>query len=394
MINQILNFLRVHPAILNCFWKVAHVFFAIVSIFVPVREKTMLITSFAGRKYDDSPKALYEAIKKRPEFSDWSIIWAFVTPEKYDLPEVKKIRIDTWDFFMALLYSRVWISNSGMDRNIGINRKETIKIETWHGTPIKKIGIDQNSGILGNYKPNKRIDSKTIRCAQSDYDRKIFQRIFNASESAFLMCDLPRNDELKYVDSKKSLEIKRKLDIPEGKKVILYMPTYREYLVTENNRTYLAPPMNLKKWENMLGKKYVLLMRAHYAVNEALKLEENDFVRDVSNYPYINELYIAADILISDYSSSYFDFSILKKPVLCFAYDLEEYSQKRGLYIDLSKELPCPIDKTEDEVIKHIINMDEKEAIINVEKFNLKYAPSAGNACESVITELIKRISE
>lgn len=393
MRDRILNFLRVHPSILNLFWKITHVFFRCVSLFVPVKEKTMLITSFAGRKYDDSPKALFEKIREMPDFQGWEITWAFVDPSQFSIPDVKKVRIDTWPFFIALLSSKVWISNSGMDRNIGINRKKTIKIETWHGTPLKKIGSDQNSGTLGNYKPYKTIDSTTIRCAQSEYDREIYKRVFNASEECFLMCDLPRNDELLTATPSKIAQIKTKLNIPIEKKVILYMPTYREYLVNKDNQTFLAPPMDLNKWRNRLGNEFVLLMRAHYAVSEALNLIENDFVRDVSSYPFINELYLVADILISDYSSSYFDFSILKKPMLCFAYDLEEYSQKRGLYIDLAKELPCSIDRTEDEVIDSILNLDYAKSIERVSAFNKKYAPFAGNACESVIEEIIKRLN-
>ena len=392
MRNQILNFLRVHPAILNCFWKVAHIVFAIVSIFIPVREKTMLITSFAGRKYDDSPKALFERIRELPEFRDWEIIWAFVDPSQFDIPGIKKVRIDTWAFFAALMYSKVWISNSGMDRNIGIRRKGIVKVETWHGTPLKKIGSEQNSGTLGNYKPSKKVDNKTIRCAQSEFDKTIFARVFNASEGSFLMCDLPRNDELLSASAIRIKRIREKLHIPEGKKVLLYMPTYREYLINEDNQTFLAPPMNLDKWKEKIGNHYVLLMRAHYAVSEALKLVENEFVRDVSKYPFINDLYFIADILISDYSSSFFDFSILKRPMLCFAYDLDEYSKKRGLYLDMNKELPCPIDQTEDEVLDHILNIDYEKASEKAAEFNSKYAPYAGHSSQTVINEVIKRL--
>ncbi|SEQ24145.1 CDP-glycerol glycerophosphotransferase [Lachnospiraceae bacterium RM5] len=392
MRSIILNFLRVHPRILNLFWRIAHILFMLIGLFVPLKANTMLITAFAGRKYDDSPKALYEEVIKRNEFRGWDIIWAFVDPDQFEIPVGRKIRIDTWSFFMALLYSRVWISNSGMDRNICINRKGTIKIETWHGTPLKKIGIDQNSGVLGNFKPNKKIDTTTIRCSQSEFDRDIFVRVFNADKNCILLSDLPRNDELLCFKDEDIIKIKKNLKIDNNKKVLLYMPTYREYLVNKNNQTFIAPPINLEKWKDELGNNYVLLFRAHYAVNAALNLVETEFVRDVSDYPYINELYAVSDILISDYSSAYFDFSILDKPMLCFAYDKEEYEERRGLYLDLEENLPCAISKVETDIIREINTMDYKKSCEKSREFHRKFAPYAGNASKAVVDELIERL--
>ncbi len=392
MRSKILDFLRTHPGILNSFWKIMHVVFRFISIFVPIRKKTMLITSFAGRKFDDSPKALYDEILKRPEFKDWDLIWAFVDPDQFEIPRGRKIRIDTWPFFMALLYSAVWISNSGMDRNININRKGTIKIETWHGTPFKKIGSDQNSGTLGNYEETGPVDTRTIRCAQSEFDRDIFVRVFNAAPETFLLSDLPRNDSLLTYTEEQKAEIRKKIVIPDDKKIILYMPTYREYLVNEKNQTFLAPPMDLEKWQEKLGNQYVLLVRLHYAVSVAMALKENDFVKDVSGYPAINDLYAIADILLSDYSSAYVDYSILDKPMFCFAYDEAEYTEKRGLYLNLHEVLPCRIDADEDSVIDSILQMDEQKACEAAKAFHQRFAPHAGHASITVVDELIRRL--
>lgn len=387
MRTKILNFLRVHPITLNLFWKLLRVLLGIVSFFVPVRPKTMLITSFAGRKYDDSPKALYEEILKHSEFDDWNIIWAFIEPNNFEIPRGRKIKIDTWAFFMALLYSKVWISNSGMDRNIGINRKATIKVETWHGTPIKKIGIDQNSNILGNYEPSKKIDKTTIRCAQSEYDRDIFARVFNADKSCFIMCGLPRNDELLKYKKDDIEKIRWKLRIPEGKKVLLYMPTYREYLVNEKRETFLTPPINLEKWENELGAEYVLLVRLHYAVSVALNVKENNFVIDVSNYPSINDLYIASDILISDYSSAFFDYSITNKCMLHFTYDFEEYQEKRGVYFDIREYLSGA--SNENGIINILRILNYQEEIRKTISFRNKYVNFYGDASRQIVNSIV-----
>lgn len=392
--KRVIAFLKAHPLCVRLFWKTAWLLLNVWGFFVPVRKKTMIFCSFGGRKFDDSPKAIYDEICRREEFQDWRLIWAFVQPDDFEVPRGDKIRVDTLTFFHALLYSRVWVSNSGMDRGIELHRKKNIIVETWHGTPLKKIGGDENTNLLGGgvAAPKRKPDKRTIRCAQSDFDREIFSRIFNADRDAILLSDLPRNDELLKYNESQIKSIKAGLNIANDKKIILYTPTYREYLIDDNHETYIAPPMNLDKWREKLGNEYVLLIRAHYAVSAAMNLRENEFVKDVSFYPHLNDLYIIADMMISDYSSAYFDYSILHRPMLCFAYDLEEYEEKRGLYLDLESTLPCSIDRNEDEIINHIINMNEKEATDRVKQFSERFAPHVGNATKKVIDEIKKKI--
>ena len=387
--ERIINYLKVHPNVLNIGWDFLHIALSSISFFIK-KKNTIVITSYAGRNYDDSPKALYLEICKRHEFDDWEIVWVFKNPEKERIPRGKKIKIDTWEFFKTLMSSRVWISNTGMDRDIHINQPKTIKIETWHGTPLKKIGIDQNNTAVG--RRGNRLDCDTIRCAQSEYDREIFERVFNASENSFLMCDLPRNDVLRFSTPEQNRQLRNKLNIPEDKKVILYMPTYREYDIDKDNQYYAAPPMNIEKWERELGEEYILLVRAHYAINKALGISDNGFVRDVTDYPSLNDLYIVSDCLISDYSSAFVDYSILSRPMSCFAYDYEKYKAERGLYIDFNSEMPCRVLKTEDEVLRHIKSIDYKTESEKTAAFREKYAPFKGSSSKAVVDELIDRL--
>ena len=387
--DKIIHYLIGHPKVLDTGWRVLHVTLSICTILIP-KKKTIVITSYAGRNYDDSPKALYEEICKRKEFDNWEIVWVFVNPERFIIPRGRKIKIDTLKFFYTLMSSKLWISNTGMDRDIHINQPKTVKIETWHGTPLKKIGIDQNNTAVG--RRNRRLDNSTIRCAQSEYDREIFKRVFNAAEDSFLMCDLPRNDGLRFFSADKTKQIRSRLGIPEDKKVLLYMPTYREYDIDDRNQYYAAPPIDLQKWEAMLGAEYVLLVRLHYAVSKAMEIKDNDFVKDVSHYATLNDLYLSADCLISDYSSAFVDYSILERPMLCFAYDYEKYSRERGLYIDFNKEMPCKVLKTEDEVIECIKTMDYEDMQRKVTAFREKYAPYKGVSSSAVVDEAIRRL--
>src|SRR5699024_9654798 len=108
-----------------------------------------------------------------------------------------------------------------------------------------------------------------------------------------------------------------------------------------------------------------------------------------SEYPEINKLLIAADILISDYSATIFDYSILEKPIICFAYDYKQYSEERGLYIDFKKELPSGIVNTQEEVVEKIKTMNYKEECIKTDQFKKKYIEKSGNATKKYAKTLI-----
>ena len=396
MRDKLIFFLKANPTIVQLVWAMARFFLRLWGWFVPVQAKTMIFCSFGGRKFDDSPKAIYEEVCNRHEFDDWRLIWAFIEPNKYIIPRGEKKKVDTLSFFKSLLYSKVWVSNSGMDRGVELKRKCNIRVETWHGAPFKKIcGEEHQNSFNSNINTfSRKRDADTIRCAQSEYDLEIFARIFNSDKSAFLPYDLPRNDILFKYSDEQIAQIKKTIGVDNNKKIVLYAPTYREYLVNDHKDTFIAPPINLKKWEERLGDNYVLLIRAHYAVTAALDFKESEFVKNVSLYPFINDLYIISDILISDYSSSFIDYSILNRPMLCFAYDLEEYEEKRGLYVNLDEELPCIIDYDEDSLIDHILNLDYEAASKETRKFHQKYAPHAGNASKMVVDEIIKRLGD
>jgi len=390
--QQFINFLKVHPVILKVFWTVLRGVISVFGIFVPINKKKIIFSSLGGRNFDDSPRAIYDEVIERKEFNDWTIVWAFVNPNEYNIPRGKKVKIDTIAFFIQLLSSYVWIANSGMDRGIEIKRRGIIRVETWHGTPIKKICGEENEILMANTKSSKQLDRSTIRCAQSEFDKTVFMRVFNAAENAVLLSGVPRNDNILSYTQLDVRRIKKQLSIPQEKKVLFYTPTYREYLLDEKNQTYIAPPLTLDKWKKVLGDEYVFLIRAHYAVVNSLNIQEDDFVKDVSQYPAINDLYAIADMMISDYSSTFVDFSILDRPMFCFAYDLEEYKKKRGLYLDLKKDLPCLVDEDENTLLEHIKTVDYKMASDKTKKFHQKYATYVGEGSKRVVDEIVRRI--
>lgn len=393
MRERLIVFLKVHPWFLRMIWSVIR---GILGLFVKItkQKESVLFCSFGGRNFNDSPKAVYDEICRRKEFQDWRLIWAFVDPEKFNLPRGERVKVDTFAFFKALITSKIWVSNSGMDRGVDLITDKIIRVETWHGTPLKKIGGEENQNTFG-VKPNDYkgpIDISAIRCAQSEFDREIFARVFHAAKDTILLSDLPRNDELLTYTDKDRSSIREQMGLDNEKKVILYTPTYREYLINENSQNFIAPPIDMEKWKCELGSDYVLLVRAHYAVSAALGIIDNEFVRDVSSYCSLNDLYAISDMMISDYSSTYFDYSILDRPMLCFAYDKDVYEEKRGLYLDIEKDLPCRVCRTEDELLSEIKNLDYTMASKAASAFHQKYAPFAGNASKIVVDSIINKL--
>lgn len=383
---KLVNFIKNNRLIYSITIFFYRCFYNFIGLFCKTK-KQIIFTSFGGRKFDDSPFALYQQIISDDYFNDFEIIWAFSNPNSYQLPRGKAIKIDTFKFFVSLMKSKIWISNTSIDRGIGLHKKSVIRVETWHGTPLKKICGEENN-LTFKPKKNRKIDNKTIRCAQSEYDQEIFARVFNASKECIHICDLPRNDELaKEITLEEKNELLEKIGVPKNKKIILYMPTYREYLLDKKFNNYIVPPINLNIWKEKLSNEYVLLFRAHYAVNKVLGIKTDDFVIDVSNFPHLNSLFLISDILISDYSSAFFDFSITGKPMICFAYDLKEYCEKRGLYLDIKKDMFIDVFENENDLITNFKNISN-----NSYNFKQKYAPNPGNASAKLVLEIKKKL--
>ena len=137
-----------------------------------------------------------------------------------------------------------------------------------------------------------------------------------------LKVGLPRNDALANYTEECRSDIRKRLGIPDDdrRKIILYCPTFREYSQDSNHGVVLLPPMNLDYWKSQLKADYILLFRAHYEVSRTMKIFDDDFVRDMTSYPVLDDLMIVSDILISDYSSIFFDYSIMDKCMMHLEY--------------------------------------------------------------------------
>ena len=140
-------------------------------------------------------------------------------------------------------------------------------------------------------------------------------------------------------------------------------PQFREMSTFTSLDTLLEEHSSYQDGFDELKDEYIVLLRTHSYTNKLLGIEFNDFIRDYTNYPKINDLFKISDVLISDYSACIGDFSILERPIICFAYDYEEYGKSRGLYLDLETAMPSGVKRTEEEVLKQLLTMDyQKES--------------------------------
>ena len=343
--------------------------------FIPMDNK-MVLFSAHSRKYNDSPRAIYEYMIKQKRFKDYIFVWALEDPENVEIPgSPLKIKSDTLEYFKFSLKAKYWITCVNIERSLRYKKKNCIYLNTWHGLSINHCG---------NAVPGRQdCDFSNIDfvCYESEYHRKILIRDFLCRDDAMIPTGLPRNDKLYQTNEHQIIDLKKKLGLPLDKKILLYTPTWRDS--TDMGKTYsIKPPINIDIWRKELQGEYILLMRTHAYTTKLLGIEFNNFVRDMTNYPDINDLFKVADVLISDYSSCIADYSILERPIICFAYDYDDYCKTRGLYIDLRKEMPSGIKRNENEVIDHIKNMNYRNECNKTREFKEKYTNIGGHATE------------
>lgn len=392
MKEKLKGFIKGHPGIMDSLYFIMQKVVLFIGVFIPVKSNSMIFVSLSGRNFDDSPKAIYDEVCSRKEFNEWKLIWAFKEPNEIDIPRGKKIKFGDLHYWLTLLSTKVWIDNGGIDSGLNLNRKRNIIVRTWHGSAIK-YAEEKNNPVLQRFRHHQKIDNRSIRCAQNDLDIQVYTEYFRASADCFLKCGLPRNDCLLQYSKSEICAIRDKLEIPTDKKIILYMPTWRDYIKDEGRKLSEHPPINIERWREQLGKEYVFLFRGHYSFAKALKLTDSDFVKNVSEYQPLSDLYAIADVMISDYSSAFYDYSALCRPIRCYAYDFEEYNAERGLSIDLEKELPCQVSRTEKDLLESIVNMNLSEDCKKTEKFKNKYMKYfKGNASSTVVDEICNRL--
>ncbi|WP_353423158.1 CDP-glycerol:glycerophosphate glycerophosphotransferase [Staphylococcus xylosus] len=335
-----------------------------------VSQQTVVFESFGGSSYNDSPKYIYEYMKSH--YPNFHYYWVFRDTKNIDIPEgVKPIQKQSAAYYDIYKKAHVWVSNARLPLFIK-KKSNQLYIQVWHGTPLKFLANDMTVVRMPNtttatykkyfYESTRRWD---YLVSPNAYSTTIFQSAFWMARNQILEIGYPRNDLLinHQHDQELHRKIKDKLGIPSDKKVILYAPTWRDDEYSTENKYISNLKLDINQLRNRLGDTYIVLFRMHYLISNELDLSQyTNFAIDVSKYNDISELYLISDCLITDYSSVMFDFGILKRPQIFYAYDMEKYSTDlRGFYFDYLNDLPGPIYTNTEDLIAGLENIKQIE---------------------------------
>ena len=377
---------------------------------IPTEPKRYLFCAYAGKSFACSPKALYEVLREDPD-PDLVFVWAFQEPEKHSAlaAQERRIRLVEYGseaFRKELARCRYWVFNTRVP-SYAVKKPDQYYIQTWHGTPLKRLGYDVEQYITGaDDKESLRYSYRTdaarydVLLSPSPFYTEKMTSAFHlkalGKADAVLEKGYPRNDALYAASAEKIAALRAQFGIGPGEKVILYAPTWRENALDPGKgSTYgegIAFDLKLdpEKLLDAAGAGSRLLLRMHYFSRQTSQ-PDNPAGRivDVSEYDDINDLYLISDLLITDYSSVFFDYAVLDRPILFYMYDLDSYQNVRDFYLPLSS-LPGSVVRAEDALYAAAAAALQAPSAVST-AFHKKFHPYPGEVSRTVWEEIRRR---
>ncbi len=307
-----------------------------------VSKKRVLVESFHGKSISDSPYYMLKEILKEKKYK----VYVTTTRASYEdnlkfikenKLKVKLVTLNTKKYMKILATSKYLINNVSFPRCF-TKRPGQIYMNTWHGTPLKTLGKNMKKGIESMYNIQHNFLQSTYLLFPNEFTKDCMMEDYNLNKlytEKTLIAGYPRNAIFK--DENAGNEVRQKLGL-EDKKFYVYMPTWR------GNNSYGHMVIKgieeiLDRFEEQLDENHLLYVNLHPNISSGVDYSKYKYIKgfpvEIPNYEFIN----SADALITDYSSIFFDYSITRKPIVLFMYDLEEYMQDRGVYFDI-KDLP------------------------------------------------------
>ncbi|WP_234375369.1 bifunctional glycosyltransferase/CDP-glycerol:glycerophosphate glycerophosphotransferase [Streptomyces sp. CB01373] len=327
---------------------------------LPVRKGTVVFESHLGKQYSDSPRAVFEELRRRK--APITSIWSYAGERPTGFPkDVELVRRWSWRYLKALAQAEFWIDNQGYPLRLA-KRPETTYIQTWHGSALKRMGFDEPTHRMMS-EPEQRsyqqaLDRFDHFVVRGEHDVRTLARAYRIPEEKLLRTGYPRNDALVRVREGAPLpaeaqRLAKRLGLDPERRVLLYAPTFRAH--PDGRVRDFEFPFDIEDFAARFGDDHTLLVRAHYLNKLTLPPSVAGRVIDVSAEPDITPLLLLADCLITDYSSVMFDYALLRRPIVFYAHDWEEYAKDtRGTYFDLLAEAPGPVPRTGDELFSVI----------------------------------------
>lgn len=351
---------------------------------IPTDPKSVAFESFKGRSYSCSPRAVFEQMQASGRFDDYTFYWMFnddvIDDYRFlerEYANVKLVSRAGSDQFCAYARCKNWIVNSRSPEQL-VPKADQRYIQTWHGTPLKCLGNDIVSGTKGALNSSEEMSQRYV-IESAKWDHLVSPSRFTSDclASAFALDEgwarahtweigYPRNDYIVNTcnDLDKLAQLKERmlseLGVTPGKKLLLYAPTYRDSEFKASVGYVQDVMIDFDLLQRELGSEWVVLFRPHYFVaNEFDFAKYAGFVVNAAKVADINELYCIADVLMTDYSSVFFDYACTGRPMVFFQPDLTEYKEHvRGFYLDPVADLPGPHCETSQEVVAALKGID------------------------------------
>lgn len=346
-----------------------------------------------GTHFGDAPRYLYERLIRRK--GGPRIYWANNTTLRLTDERAHKVARHSPTYYWLLSRARYWVNNQNFPPELA-KPTGTRFLQTWHGTPLKKMQHDVAQMASRDPDYEQRAARLTgywdLLLSGSPYATACFRTAFRYS-GQILEVGSPRNDVFSWPDADlRRRRVRERLGMAaDQRKMILYAPTFRD-----DNRSGVHwkhdQRLDIARLCAELSDEYVLVVRYHPLVRQPLRglnEAEREFVVDGFTYPDIQELLLAADVLITDYSSVIFDYALLQRPMLFFTYDLETYRDVlRGFYLDFESVAPGPLCFDSESLVAELRELDSvrRRYADAVRRFAASYAPrDDGGASDRVL---------
>ncbi|MFV0381360.1 MAG: CDP-glycerol glycerophosphotransferase family protein [Breznakia sp.] len=395
--RQLRKVMRIVRAIVT---RVAKRVYRFINPRVQVDDKTVIFIAYHGRGYSCNPKAIHQYMSQHEKYADYTFIWAVKKFKITKIPDAKIIRYNGLKYFYYMSKAKYWVINCKMPNYI-CKKSEQVYLQTWHGTPLKRLAYDiminENATFYRSQMSfqemantyDKDVAKYDYMISPNYFSSKVFESAFRINRERLIETGYPRNDFLTNLDANTKGFLKLRYRLQENKKIILYAPTWRDNTYNERGYTFELKA-NFLKWKEVLGDDYVILYKPHYLIVNKL---ENDpelkgFVKSIRAGRDINELYAVADILITDYSSVFFDYANLRRPIYFYMFDLAEYAEElRGFYFDIYKTLPGDIIVDEDELLSKI--KEDAFDFKRLDHFNKEFNALQDGSCAKKVVDIV-----
>ncbi|MEV5544684.1 CDP-glycerol glycerophosphotransferase family protein [Streptomyces sp. NPDC052309] len=353
---------------------------------MPLDENLALFSAYWSRSVSCNPAAIdAELARLAPHVRR---VWAIRPDAVARVPKgVDYVRVGSREYWAALARAKYLVNNVNFADAV-VKREGQIHVQTHHGTPLKTMGLDQQkypaSTDMDFVKLLERCDRWDFSISSNRFSTVVWERVYPCSYTT-LETGYPRNDVLVNAGPEDVRRARAALGLADGTKAFLYMPTHREY------QPGFTPPLDLARFAKELGPDVTLLVRGHYFYGSSphvAELRRTGRIVDVSGHPRVEELYLAADALITDYSSAMFDYAVLDRPIISYAPDWDVYSAVRGTYFNLLQEPPGAVATTQAELLRLLASgeYDNPETAERRDAFRRRFCEfDDGHAAERVV---------